>query len=679
MSQSVLTVAEAIYGGGERVDFDRSVGRISYGKTEDGYFVFNTGNAVADAVASVFVNEVGIDNFVNSVAAFRGGNVGEGVKQALYGLGQASITLIPGINIIAHGGRATLVAARAARAGGGITRALGSRLLNVPSNARYAIDRAFKQPTLIKGARTLIPRVGSTSRQLRAGRQAGMAPVRTASGYQWTSTAPTAITAPGSLPISPFQIPGLSAGTRSASTIGGAGPTIPLRPAQTRAAIRETFKPVAAAGGAPVWVQRSRYLAGRSPSPGVAGTGAFGAPPLVAAGRAGVGFTGYLGFDIANKIGTSRQEVEAGIAAAAANSEAEAADVVRRNSVQEEIDAAIAEIGPGGSGDKAVADLETDFNSSIGALNFQYDRTVNELRSMYQLSETEDEQRRIRFMLADIEAQADAGRRAIENVYNRKREEVQKLTEASRESSVKAAQKAFDLYTVSAGQLRDMLEADRQNVAQDVAGFGAAAPRDQSEYVQLLSAMAPVASESRQAIGDIGTAGLEWMGATMGEQSAARQGELQRLGMSTRAAAISQHQQAVDKRVNAERMALADAVATLRNRQASEAGALQRAALGQSSDQQTFSPVDVQTIVQQAAMQTGSAARAIEQYRIYFAGKPNPLGGVYPQQPPQFVIDAINQTVTEYRAAMEMTQQENAIAQRELADAASAMGMGGGG
>jgi hypothetical protein len=295
---------------------------------------------------------------------------------------------------------------------------------------------------------------------------------------------------------------------------------------------------------------------------------------------------------------------------------------------------------------------------------------------MYQLSETDDEKERLRFMLADIQAQAEAGREAINNVFERKRKEVSELTEKSRENTLKSAQNAFDLYSVSAGQLKDMLEADRQKVAQEVTGFGAATPRDQSEYVQLLSAMAPVAQQSRQAIGDINTEGLEWLGSVMGEQTASRQADLQRLSSSTRAAAISQHQQAVDARVNAERMALAQAVSEMRQRQASEAGAFQRASLGQSADQQLFSPVDVQAIVESAVTQTGSPARAVEQYRIYIAGKPNPLGGVYPQEPPQFVLDAIRRAATEYAAAMDMVQRENAYNEQQLARDEKASGIG---
>jgi hypothetical protein len=695
MSESLMSFAEALYqtrnpltGEFDRVSFDQQRFGVTYGRTQDGYFVVQTGNAVRDAVVSVFLNEVGIDNFSNAISAFKGGSYGEAAKQSLYGVAQAGLTLIPGVNVLYAKTRGAMLAARAA---GGVGRALGGRLLNAPAGARYALNRVTNL-SIPQAARSLIPRYGSTARQLRLGRQQGLQ--ITPTGFRGPTTVQTGMGAPASL------TPPAPAGQLSfPATVSGVGP-VPApalrgsaleRQAMVRRGIKENMRAARTTPGAPaVWNQRARYLLGFDPIPGVVtGTGtraaAFGAgrigrgmssPVLAGAGRAGVPATaGWLAMARSTQA-QAQEETEGRNAAAAIASEADAADRARASSVDDQIRAAIAEIEPGGSGDQAVADVESSYNATVATLNFQYDKAVNELRSMYQLAETEDEKSRLRFILSDIQAQHEAGQRAINNVFERKRAEVQRLTQSSRENSVLAAQKAFDLYEVSANQLKDMLETSRRQMADEVYGFGAAAPRDQSEYVQLLSAMAPVAQQSRQAIGDIGTEGLEWLGAVMGEQTAARGADLQRLAMSTRAAAISQHQKQVDDRVNAERMALAQAVQSLRERQASESGAMQRAMLGQAEQQEMFSPVDVQGIVEAAVQRTGSVERAIEQYRVYIAGKPNPLGGVYPMQPPDFVLKAIRDTKTRYDALMEYEDAQLAFQRQEQMAAQGAITRG---
>ena len=706
MSESLLHIAEAMYTQpGERVEFDRQMGGMTYGRTEDGYFVFNTGNRTRDAVASVFLNEVGIDNFSNAITAARGGEYGRAALQTLYGVTQAGLILIPGVNVA----RGAFVAARAARvASGSLTRAFGSRLLQVPRNARYALSRFGEQPTIRSAIASLVPRWGSTARQLREGRRLGLAPDATGTWRSIGATRTGPVGSAGSTPAQQTAAQAAGAFPEAAApwaarvtgqgAVGPAAtpPAVPLRRLQQmreqRRAVREGIQGTRASIPAPgtqptgpvpppIWRQRLNYSVGRSPIPQHAdvfpGTG-FAASPVARTGTRGLqGALGFYAYSIGDRMAENRAEVSTQLTNQTISAEADAADQVRQAAVDEQIAAALSEIQPGGVGDQAAQDVQGSYNASIGALNFQYDRAVNELRSMYELAETEDEKARLRFILADIQAQHEAGQRAITNVFERKRAEVAQLTEQSRENTLKSAQRAFDLYEVSANQLKDMLEASRQQMAGEVYGFGAAAPRDQSEYVQLLSAMAPVAQESRQAIGDIGTQGLEWLGAVMGEQTAARGADLQRLAMSTRSAAISQHQQQVDARVNAERMALAQAVQSLRERQASEAGAMQRAMLGQTQDQAMFSPVDVQSIVESAVMTTGSVERAIEQYRIYIAGKPNPLrpGETYPMEPPQFVIDAIRETKRQWDAIREMEEAEMMMERQDQRLAAEGMGL----
>lgn len=665
------TFAEAIYG--QPALSDGTFAGVNYGRTEDGYIILNTGNAVADSIASVLLNEIGVDNYVNAWEAFGDGNIGRGIAQGLFGVAQTTLALIPGVNVIrgaTSGARAAAGAYRAARASGGITRALGRIPGRVGNRVRYTVQRAGQQPTIRGAIGSAVPRYGSTARQIRAARQ----------------------------PDPIFGLPPMTLWRQPRSgTIqwrGGAAfappPAVPLRPGQIRAQARQASRaaldPTATV---PMWSQRARLAVGRAPLPGAPAAG-FTSSRLGRTAITGTvgGLYGAEAVNLAAAPGTVRSERDrraqeayaARLGQQGRNYETTMTDI-RARGADEEIQAALDAINESNTGVDSSGnptpevDIETSRQASLGSIDAQYNRAVSELRSMYNLSETDDEKDRIKFILADIQAQAEAGRQAIQNVFQRKSEEVGKLTEASREAAIKSAQRATDLYQISSAQLQDELEASFAAAAQDAYGMGAATPREQSEYVQLLSAMAPVTAEYRQAIGDINTQGLEWMSGVMGEQSAARQGDLQRLALSTSAAANAEHKAAVDRRVNAERLALADALQSLREQQMSQAGATQRALIGaQPSDTDMFDSVDIQGFMVDAVLQTGSPTRAIERYRAQFAGKPNPLGGVYPNTPPDWVLDAIREAKSEYDSAMAISQSERLLSEQELANQRAALG-----
>lgn len=658
------TFAEAIYG--QPALNDGTFAGVNYGRTEDGYIILNTGNAVADSIASVLLNEIGVDNYVNAWEAFGDGNIGRGIAQGLFGVTQTALALIPGVNVIrgaTSGARAAAGAYRAARASGGITRALGRVPGRVGNRVRYTAQRAGRQPTIRGAIGSAVPRYGSTARQVRAARQQGLG--------LWRQPRSNSIQWRGGRAFAPE-------------------PPVPLRAGQVRAQARQASRaaldPTATV---PMWSQRANLAVGRAPLPGAPAAG-FTSSRLGRTAITGTvgGLYGAEAVNLAAAPGTVSSERDrraqeayaARLTQQGRNYETTMTDI-RARGADEEIQAALDAINESNTGVDSSGnptpevDIETSRQASLGSIDAQYSRAVGELRSMYKLSETDDERERIRFILSDIEAQAEAGRKAIQNVFQRKSEEVGKLTKVSREAAIKSAQRATDLYQISSAQLQDELEASFAAAAKDAYGMGAATPREQSEYVQLLSAMAPVTAEYRQAIGDINTQGLEWMSGVIGEQSAARQGDLQRLALSTSVAANAEHKTAVDKRVNAERIALADALQSLREQQMSQTGATQRALINaQPSDTNMFDSVDIQGFIVDAVLQTGSPTRAIERYRAQFAGKPNPLGGVYPNTPPDWVLDAIREAKSEYDSAMAISQSELLLNEQELANQRAALG-----
>lgn len=658
------TFTEALYG--QPTLSNGTFAGVNYGRTEDGYIVLNTGNAVADSIASVLLNEVGVDNYVNAWEAFGDGNIGRGIVQGLFGVGQTVLAVIPGVNVIrgaTSGARAATGAYRAARASGGITRALGRVPGRVGNRVRYTAQRAMQQPTRRAQFGSVVPRFGSTARQIRAANQQGM---------------------------SLFRQPRSGTMQWSANGRFGTPPAVPLRPGQIRAQARLAAKAKLdpQSTTVPMWRQKGRLRRGADPITGDRGTGfansLYGRAAITGAYVPTYGATLYQGISAPGLMNAERdrraQEAYAArLTQQGRNYETTMTDI-RARGADEEIQAALDAINEGATGTDSSGnptpevDIETSMRASLGSIDSQYNRAVSELRSMYNLSETDDEKERIKFILADIQAQADAGRQAIQNVFQRKSEEVRKLTETSRESAIKSAQRATDLYQISSAQLQDELDASFAAAAQEVYGMGAAIPREQSEYVQLLSAMAPVTAEYRQAIGDINTQGLEWMGSVMGEQAAARQGDLQRLALSTSAAANAEHKAAVDRRINAERLALANAIESLREQQMSQTGATQRALIGaQPGSADMFDSVHIQGYMVDAVAQTGSPTRAIERYSAQFAGKPNPLGGVYPATPPDWVLDAIREAKAEYDAQMAIVNQERLATEQELAQRRSAI------
>jgi hypothetical protein len=204
----------------------------------------------------------------------------------------------------------------------------------------------------------------------------------------------------------------------------------------------------------------------------------------------------------------------------------------------------------------------------MAGLNSGFQNMLNQVKSMYRLSETEEEKAQLRFTLADLEAQFEAGKEAIANLYVDKTQTIQALAASSRVRTGEAAEAASGVYSQAATDLRALQEAANAAQVQANRGLGIG-PARETPYAGLLDTMAPIAGQYAQRVGDIGSEGLEYLAGLTESMGAARQGELQSTYAGTRAGSVSDHARRVAERIASERLAKAAAVQSIMGKQLS--------------------------------------------------------------------------------------------------------------
>jgi hypothetical protein len=206
---------------------------------------------------------------------------------------------------------------------------------------------------------------------------------------------------------------------------------------------------------------------------------------------------------------------------------------------------------------------------NLSGLQQQYDQVIDELKSQYQLAETDEEKERIRYIVADVEAQREAGEKAIGEIYATKIQEIQKTAAMSREETGRSAQAAGDVWRQGSQDLRQGAQASRDELVAQNRGLGIGGPSASGAdpFVNLMSGMAPVSQNYAQRIGDIGAQAIDFMGATAQGQQGAQQADLQRLALATSSAARTQHASEIAQRIAAERLAMNQQIAALRSQQ----------------------------------------------------------------------------------------------------------------
>jgi hypothetical protein len=206
--------------------------------------------------------------------------------------------------------------------------------------------------------------------------------------------------------------------------------------------------------------------------------------------------------------------------------------------------------------------------NELAGISAAYNSAVGEIKNLYKLSETEEEKELLRYQLADLQAQVEAGTTAVKNLYSEKTANIQLKASRSRKEGAQASEERGQVFTDASTNLAALQEARNNAQVSSNRGLGIGGVSLDSDYTGLLSSMAPVAKTSAQNISDIGSQGLDYLGGLSESMSAARQGELQSIGTSADASIRQQHMQNVADRVAQERMAMAQQVGSIASQRA---------------------------------------------------------------------------------------------------------------
>lgn len=468
-----------------------------------GYFRFNTGNTERDALMSILANELGLDNYVRAVAKANEGNWfqdGPGVG-AVGEAAMAAGSLLSGISgtgALVRGGFGAL------RAAPTFLRAAGRTAARPVARSTFAVGGA--------GAASTVPATVNRTRNL--GTRIGNVLVSPAAGYRAVRAAK---------PV-------------ASATAADAG--------------------LLRRGGAAVGRQLTRNL------PKAAGLLDYGL--IGAAGSGLIGDTRLTASQAARvEQGEGPVDMRTMSGAWERNPRLYAYDQSNINTAA--TPPAAAPMGdtvttpPADPATPAPTDTPPGPGSTIredaAGINQQYNNLLRDLRGMFQTSETEEERERIRMMLADIEAQKNAGLEAIASGYAATSGAIRERGVTSREqSAARAAQAGARLAGVGSDLEQRMIDQQAMSAATNRGlGVGAAAVDPTNEWVNLINTLAPIQQNYMTSMGDITGEGIDWLADTTSAQGQAQAADLQRLAFSTATAAELSERQRIADRIQRER------------------------------------------------------------------------------------------------------------------------------
>lgn len=206
------------------------------------------------------------------------------------------------------------------------------------------------------------------------------------------------------------------------------------------------------------------------------------------------------------------------------------------------------------SGRNGTSSQQSNLPMIISNMENEYNNAVGNLRGKFQLAETDAERDRIRYILADLEAQKSAGLAAIADLYTSQIGQVGQARERSIADTARAVSDVEQLYGDTVSGLEGRLEQVAADVSDIAPGLQTFEPPN--EYAQALESLSPIEQTYSQRIGDISADALAARQEGMRGEQAAQAGELERLALAQRSAALLAHNAQVQDRINAERMAM---------------------------------------------------------------------------------------------------------------------------
>lgn len=190
---------------------------------------------------------------------------------------------------------------------------------------------------------------------------------------------------------------------------------------------------------------------------------------------------------------------------------------------------------------------------SVSALARQYDNLIEQLRGQYRLAETEEEKQRLRYMLADIEAQYDAGKQSIKETYELFRGRLESNIGEERQYAQDFAGRAGQVFSNLADESESRIGALSQEMAGQHRGLGLqSAERIANEWTETIRALGPIQTSYLLEAGNSRVAAMSRSLESMAMQQVAQLADLERLKATTTSTAQYRYMEQVEKRINDE-------------------------------------------------------------------------------------------------------------------------------
>lgn len=211
---------------------------------------------------------------------------------------------------------------------------------------------------------------------------------------------------------------------------------------------------------------------------------------------------------------------------------------------------------PAGGGQDAEAVLA----AQLGNIEQSYQQQVSQLQSMFQLSETPEEQAMLGFVLSDLEAQRDAARTIIGSQFAQASRFADTQAGSMRDSAASEAAAVGDVYSGAASNASDAIA----EIAGEAEGTGVGAgvvpvSTDATDWVGLIEGQGASQAGLTSALGNIAADDVAALGAQLQGEGSAQAGAMERAVLGIRAQQIADHQRQVQNRIAQERSAMISA------------------------------------------------------------------------------------------------------------------------
>ncbi len=187
-----------------------------------------------------------------------------------------------------------------------------------------------------------------------------------------------------------------------------------------------------------------------------------------------------------------------------------------------------------------------------------YQSRVNELRGLYQTSETAEERAQLQYALGTLEAQRQAGHTVIQNAYGQAMADSAARSQSIRDAAGRQSAEMQQVYAGAAGDVGGIVDTAQGQYADSGLGVGATAVSGNvTDFVPLLEGEGARSAALAQNLGNISADDVAFLGSALAGEQGAQQGALEREALRLTADATMAHNQRVQDRTSQERMLLA--------------------------------------------------------------------------------------------------------------------------